>query len=451
MDLPGSATEMSPSEQMNDDHEMPMFGDDDEMDLNPVNGMDDHMEQAQQHETDDGSGLFVTDVEDGTPPSTSPDSTEQDDTASTNSDDEHDEDGSSTSTAAEDAEDHASPFSYTPFELLNIDSNDRYKLNLKYRKLPRGELSAGRNPSARYITWLVEYSRSSPGVQYAYFYTDRERYGGPFAFLSNHHSCNFQVLDEESSHTFSSMEQYYQWSKAKCIAAASPRAILSKVDRSTIIHSRALPAYILSLEDPNDCDKAGKSFDALLGADTDWEEEWHPGWLEKKKSVLGKGVQAKFDQNQELAYLLMMTGDFELVKASHNDRDCGIGQRAALAKEDRQAGKWGKNLLGKALQRTRDMMRVKYGVVEQEYAFNFWRLWEETSNNERYRELMQKEGVIDPTTVPSGKPKFDDTRSRDQLDAEMGTHKEAWKQAHLGSADEGYTSDRASETPEGEG
>ncbi|KAK3687132.1 hypothetical protein LTR37_019125 [Vermiconidia calcicola] len=311
-----------------------------------------------------------------------------------------------------------------PFERLAISWDERHKLNLEHRNLPYGELEAGRQrrKRARKITWLVDYAREEGNEE-------------------------FTMPNEADGHEFSSMEQWYQYCKAKCIASASER--FTDI-HSQILSSRDLPAYILTLDNPNRSAEAGRSFNNIMDRDSHWADEWVPIWDQLKPRALAKGVQAKFEQNEDIAELLMMTGVFNLVKASKRDRSCGIGFHASLAEEKRRAGQWGENLLGKALENTRGAMFEQYRVAEPEYAFDFWRLWEETCNNERYRKLMARRNVLNPADVPPGDPKFDDTRNRGHLNAEMEVHKEAWKETHIGSADEGYTSDRSSESPEAE-
>jgi ribA/ribD-fused uncharacterized protein len=71
------------------------------------------------------------------------------------------------------------------------------------------------------------------------------------------------------------------------------------------------------------------------------------------------GNYLKFSQNPELKAILLATGDKYLAEATHDDdRIWGIGYPAKTAEQRDEAvkneGKWGSNLLGKALMKVRE-------------------------------------------------------------------------------------------------
>ena len=75
------------------------------------------------------------------------------------------------------------------------------------------------------------------------------------------------------------------------------------------------------------------------------------------------GVGAKTEESGKgLRERLMETGERELVEASPRDRIWGIGFGKNNAEANR--GRWGLNLLGKALMRVRERLRGQEGEVE---------------------------------------------------------------------------------------
>ena len=82
-------------------------------------------------------------------------------------------------------------------------------------------------------------------------------------------------------------------------------------------------------------------------------------WKEKRETIVEEGNWWKFTQPKEgrLDSMLLETGDRMLVEASPYDRIWGIGYGASNAEENR--GAWGENLLGKALMRVRERLRVE--------------------------------------------------------------------------------------------
>ena len=75
-------------------------------------------------------------------------------------------------------------------------------------------------------------------------------------------------------------------------------------------------------------------------------------WVKNREEIVLQGNLLKFGQNEELKKALLATGTKRLVEASPKDRIWGVGfgEKNALA----QKARWGLNLLGIALERTRE-------------------------------------------------------------------------------------------------
>lgn len=78
-------------------------------------------------------------------------------------------------------------------------------------------------------------------------------------------------------------------------------------------------------------------------------------WVAKREEIVLEGTLLKFRQNAGLKAKLLATGEKRLVEASPRDRIWGVGfgEKNALSQRDR----WGLNLLGKALEETRRILR----------------------------------------------------------------------------------------------
>ena len=140
-------------------------------------------------------------------------------------------------------------------------------------------------------------------------------------YLSNWYSSPF-ALDEVS---FSSMEQYMMYCKARCFG------------------DEKIAARILA---ENDVAKIKE-----LGRDVSGYDENR--WNGVRQIVVYEGLLAKFSQNLELKELLKNTGDAQLAECAVKDRIWGIG--LSMHDPDRFDGtKWkGQNLLGYALMMVR--------------------------------------------------------------------------------------------------
>lgn len=78
-------------------------------------------------------------------------------------------------------------------------------------------------------------------------------------------------------------------------------------------------------------------------------------WVANRESIVLEGSLLKFEQNKVLRDKLLDTGDKIIVEASPRDRIWGVGFGEKNAPN--QKHRWGLNLLGKALQETRRIIR----------------------------------------------------------------------------------------------
>jgi hypothetical protein len=77
-------------------------------------------------------------------------------------------------------------------------------------------------------------------------------------------------------------------------------------------------------------------------------------WVDARERIVLEGSMHKFSQNSELREKLVGTGTKKIVEASPMDRIWGIGFGEKRAVDER--GRWGLNLLGLALEQTRDRL-----------------------------------------------------------------------------------------------
>lgn len=150
------------------------------------------------------------------------------------------------------------------------------------------------------------------------FHNPDEEYG----FLSNWYLSKFTV----DGVTFSSMEQYMMYKKARLFQ-----------DTET--------AYeILSIQDVKQIKALGrqvKNYDDII-------------WNGRRQVIIYQGLLEKFCQNQELKKMLLETGNDILAECAVRDRIWGIG--LSITDEKRfSLSLWrGQNLLGFALMEVRD-------------------------------------------------------------------------------------------------
>ncbi|KAF8156723.1 DUF1768-domain-containing protein [Crassisporium funariophilum] len=80
-------------------------------------------------------------------------------------------------------------------------------------------------------------------------------------------------------------------------------------------------------------------------------------WVAAREGIVLQGNLLKFRQNAGLREKLLATGEKRIVEASPRDRIWGIGfgEKNALRERER----WGLNLLGRALEETRRVLRLE--------------------------------------------------------------------------------------------
>lgn len=146
-------------------------------------------------------------------------------------------------------------------------------------------------------------------------------------YLSNWHRCNF-VAD---GMLFSSMEQFMMYKKAACFG-------------DTDIANK-----ILVTKDVSYIKELGRQ---VAGYDDNY-------WGGIRQIIVYQGLLAKFGQNDDLAKMLLQTGDAVLAECAVKDKIWGIG--LSMKDDDRlDRQKWkGQNLLGYALMMVRDNLKLR--------------------------------------------------------------------------------------------
>ena len=146
---------------------------------------------------------------------------------------------------------------------------------------------------------------------------------------SNWHKCRFTLDGAE----YNCCEQFMMAVKARVFG-----------DRDT-------EAAVLKAKSPREQKALGRQ---VAGFDADQ-------WNAVSRGIVYRANVAKFQQNADLAQLLLATGDRTIVEASPLDRIWGIG----LAQDDPRASdptQWqGTNWLGVALMQARDELRRRSG------------------------------------------------------------------------------------------
>ena len=146
-----------------------------------------------------------------------------------------------------------------------------------------------------------------------------------YSKLSNHFKCTFNVRDV----AYTSMEQFLMYEKARVFNDQEKLYEIQKENNPVLIKQRG---------------KEVKNFKQDV-----WESEI--------ETILITGLTAKFLQNEELLCFLKATGQTLLAEANPHDRLFGVG----LSLYDK--GLWnqddwkGKNQLGMALMKVRDMLK----------------------------------------------------------------------------------------------
>lgn len=211
--------------------------------------------------------------------------------------------------------------------------------------------------------------------------------------MSNFYPSKFRVNEIHKEHVFDSVEQFYQYCKAIAMDAAPEKFI--EVDDISLSSSDLKHRILTIIDNPNMCAENGRLFNRFEIDDPKWWHCWNQFWTSMIPEILEKGIRAKFEQNPDLAQLLMMTGNFHLVEASKRDDSCGIGFHAADAMKNR--GSWGRNLLGETLMEVRAALRKSAPGTLPGYDFDFWRTWEEMLNEDRYSRPSKRLAMLEHT------------------------------------------------------
>lgn len=120
--------------------------------------------------------------------------------------------------------------------------------------------------------------------------------------------------------------------------------------KALLFDDTSIASEILTTTDPRTQKALGR---AVKGFD---EETW----CAQRCRIVAEGNYWKFMEDEEGRRVLLGTGEREIVEASPRDRVWGVGFGEARAGKER--GRWGLNLLGKALEEVRERIRGE-GVV----------------------------------------------------------------------------------------
>jgi ribA/ribD-fused uncharacterized protein len=198
------------------------------------------------------------------------------------------------------------------------------------------------------------------GKGYIFFYPGLRRYGGPFAFLSNFYPSKFRVETVSKTHTFITMEQFYQYCKATSFRLA-PEVFVVHTEGFEPLSSHRVATVVLTMTSALLTAEFVRNFTSCATKQhPGWSKPWEKYWAPAVPKFLEQGLHAKFAADRDLMDLLQKTGNYELVEASPNDKKCGIGFAANVAFD--HIDKWETNkdcnLLGQALMNVRDAHAV---------------------------------------------------------------------------------------------
>lgn len=153
------------------------------------------------------------------------------------------------------------------------------------------------------------------------FHNPDERYG----FLSNWYLSNFEV----DGISFTSMEQYMMYEKAKVFSDKATAIMMLKTNDVAVI--KALGRGV-------------QGYNEVV-------------WNGVRQVIIYKGLLAKFSQNKELKEMLLATGDSILAECAVKDRIWGIGLSMTDSKKEETSEWKGQNLLGFSLMLVRSALR----------------------------------------------------------------------------------------------
>ncbi len=163
------------------------------------------------------------------------------------------------------------------------------------------------------------------------FFHEDEEYG----CFSNWYPAEFDYAREH----YKNVEQYMMYQKVM------------------MFRQYELADKIMKTDDPSECKKIGRTHFPEFNSEL---------WDKTCKTIVKRGVRAKFLQNKELLELLLGTGNKLLAECSPFDKKWGIG--IDINDPDRfDASKWkGSNLLGRVLMEVREELRAEMLAVNGE-------------------------------------------------------------------------------------
>ncbi|KAI7383742.1 hypothetical protein KC336_g18317 [Hortaea werneckii] len=272
---------------------------------------------------------------------------------------------------------------------------NRKKLNASRQGFGRDEIQHYRTSRAVKITWLIHYHDEELPMNVIFFYSSKPHLAGPFSVFSNFAITPFRYPRLHPTHTFSCVEQAYQYAKMHLQYTIAgdfelPPDILRQANGERMTVGMIVRA-ILAEDSPSAITTLGRATGYRLKTDLSWRNKWWPAWESVLPNLLTEMVFCKFYQNEEPKKLLLATGDFTLVEASQNDPRCGIGKHAseavrAIAKNNNKLT--GANYLGSALERTRTRLREVHPTAPTTYAFWPFFRWEKAINDKRERKAI---------------------------------------------------------------
>jgi ribA/ribD-fused uncharacterized protein len=162
-------------------------------------------------------------------------------------------------------------------------------------------------------------------TEFVFFYGHTP--GKPYACFSNWYPARF----EKDGLTFENTEQYMMYRKAM------------------LMGDREMAAKILKTPDP-------KSVKALGRKVKNWDEN---KWVNNREQIMFDGCLAKFSapENLTMKQMLLSTGDKRLAEASPYDKIWGIGMRDTAPGVNDPKNWKGLNLLGKALDKVKNLIK----------------------------------------------------------------------------------------------
>ncbi|KAF9530044.1 hypothetical protein CPB83DRAFT_875287 [Crepidotus variabilis] len=130
------------------------------------------------------------------------------------------------------------------------------------------------------------------------------------------------------------------------------------VQKSLLFKDAAVAQEILSIKEVNQ-----SSMTEVKGLGRKVSDFNEDKWVKARDRIVLEGSLHKFRQNKELKDNLLATGNKTIVEASPRDRIWGVGfgEKNALNQKER----WGLNLLGKALEEARRILREEDAQAEE--------------------------------------------------------------------------------------